>query len=298
MILKEGSQGKAVRELQKILKRLGYAPGSADGKFGDKTEDAVIAFQEAESLYADGIAGPITLRALEEAGARLDTDLFAPDETWRRDGITRLLPFMRIEVDRYEDGYDRFFLRADVAEAFTRVRDAVRAAGGIVTSSGARRALDTPVNPNRSATSFHYLGRALDLYVWSAMVNPQSDPYVAVYEGDRRYRVFARTSGGETITLNAATYDNREGDKQVKGQFTDLTAAFEAEGFKGIRARKAFFRGGSKLGAEWWHFQYEEGLIPEVTTFGGELLRVYSKEQLEGTPPWRHRDRVFKVDWF
>ena len=32
---------------------LGYRPGKADGVFGEKTEDAVIAFQEAEGIYAN-----------------------------------------------------------------------------------------------------------------------------------------------------------------------------------------------------------------------------------------------------
>jgi hypothetical protein len=61
---------------------------------------------------------------------------------------------------------------------------------------------------------------------------------------------------------------------------------------------RSFFTGGTWLGAEWWHFQYETGLEQGVSSFGNELLKVYDREQLEDTPPWRYRDRVFGVNWF
>ena len=53
-----------VREMQKKLKELGYYKGSADGDFGAGTEDAVISFQKANGLTADGKAGPKTLEKL------------------------------------------------------------------------------------------------------------------------------------------------------------------------------------------------------------------------------------------
>ena len=40
---------------------LGYLSGTADGEFAETTQAAVIAFQERNSIYADGIAGPTTL---------------------------------------------------------------------------------------------------------------------------------------------------------------------------------------------------------------------------------------------
>ena len=58
-----------VREMQKKLKELGYYKGSADGDFGPGTEDAVIAFQKANGLTADGKAGPKTLEKLYGANA-------------------------------------------------------------------------------------------------------------------------------------------------------------------------------------------------------------------------------------
>ena len=53
-----------VREMQKKLKELGYYKGSADGDFGPATEKAVMAFQKANGLTADGKAGSKTLAKL------------------------------------------------------------------------------------------------------------------------------------------------------------------------------------------------------------------------------------------
>jgi cellulose synthase/poly-beta-1,6-N-acetylglucosamine synthase-like glycosyltransferase/peptidoglycan hydrolase-like protein with peptidoglycan-binding domain len=59
-----------VREIQRTLRRLGYAPGPVDGLFGPRTEHAVLGFQRAHALQPDGIVGPRTLRALRSIGAR------------------------------------------------------------------------------------------------------------------------------------------------------------------------------------------------------------------------------------
>lgn len=63
--LRQGSSGPDVTNLQQKLKSLGFDPNGVDGHFGPGTRDAVIAFQQSESLQADGIAGPATLAALQ-----------------------------------------------------------------------------------------------------------------------------------------------------------------------------------------------------------------------------------------
>ena len=55
-----GSRGDAVRKLQELLNALGYDCGSVDGIFGSKTKAAVLAFQKANGLAADGIVGSLT----------------------------------------------------------------------------------------------------------------------------------------------------------------------------------------------------------------------------------------------
>ena len=65
--LREGMNGDSVRTLQKNLKTLGYYTGSVDGDYGAGTTSAVAAFQQANGLTADGIAGKATLNAIANA---------------------------------------------------------------------------------------------------------------------------------------------------------------------------------------------------------------------------------------
>jgi peptidoglycan hydrolase-like protein with peptidoglycan-binding domain/uncharacterized protein YegP (UPF0339 family) len=58
----------AVAHLQRQLRRAGFGPGPIDGRFGPRTEPALVAFQRSRHVAADGIAGPITGRALETVG--------------------------------------------------------------------------------------------------------------------------------------------------------------------------------------------------------------------------------------
>lgn len=62
--VRQGATGATVELLQATLKRAGYDPGNVDGIFGAQTRSAVIAFQRANELVADGIVGPNTWRAL------------------------------------------------------------------------------------------------------------------------------------------------------------------------------------------------------------------------------------------
>lgn len=79
MILRQGSKGQAVAQLQEDLTALGYKT-SVDGVFGPHTAFAVRRFQGANGLTIDGIAGPETLGAL-----RLQGEVFErPDQGQRR----------------------------------------------------------------------------------------------------------------------------------------------------------------------------------------------------------------------
>lgn len=62
--MKPGDTGENVRQLQGILRLVGYYEGELDGSYGPKTTEAVTAFQAANSLEADGKAGPKTLEVL------------------------------------------------------------------------------------------------------------------------------------------------------------------------------------------------------------------------------------------
>ena len=56
-----------VRQLQQALTAAGYEPGPADGTYGEQTEAAVVAFQQANGLSVDGRVGPETAAALNSA---------------------------------------------------------------------------------------------------------------------------------------------------------------------------------------------------------------------------------------
>ena len=66
-VLKEGSNAPAVRDLQEALSALGHFHGPIDGAFGDATEAAVKAFQQAREIPADGIVGKVTWINIDEA---------------------------------------------------------------------------------------------------------------------------------------------------------------------------------------------------------------------------------------
>lgn len=63
-VLREGSRGNAVSQLQSKLKRWGYYGGSVDGIFGAQTKNAVIYFQRSNGLSPDGVVGEQTAKAL------------------------------------------------------------------------------------------------------------------------------------------------------------------------------------------------------------------------------------------
>ena len=65
-LLKQGTSGADVKAVQHALAAAGHSPGTIDGDFGPKTELALIAFQQASGIPADGVYGPQTKAALEK----------------------------------------------------------------------------------------------------------------------------------------------------------------------------------------------------------------------------------------
>ncbi len=72
-IIRKGSKGSAVTELQAMLLKFGYdlGPCGIDGDFGKSTDAAVRSFQTDHRLTVDGICGPATWTELEKAMALL-----------------------------------------------------------------------------------------------------------------------------------------------------------------------------------------------------------------------------------
>lgn len=76
--IRRGDSGEDVKYCQELLLKLGYNLGSygADGKYGAKTLAAVKSFQGSNGLTQDGIVGPRTWQALEEAAPEPGTELY------------------------------------------------------------------------------------------------------------------------------------------------------------------------------------------------------------------------------
>ena len=63
-VLKLGSQGESVTELQAMLKLLGFYSSPVDGNYQQSTADAVSAFQRSAGLNPDGVVGGETWNRL------------------------------------------------------------------------------------------------------------------------------------------------------------------------------------------------------------------------------------------
>ena len=79
-LLREGRRGEDVRDLQSALAGLGFTDArdrtlQIDGVFGERTTETVRAFQQAQGLEVDGIVGPATRSALEQASRLQPADL-------------------------------------------------------------------------------------------------------------------------------------------------------------------------------------------------------------------------------
>jgi len=91
--LRLNDEGPDVSALQQRLAASGFSPGTIDGKFGNGTEAAVLAFQRSEGLLADGVVGPQTRAKLfgGEVAAPVDvTGVIGPSL------VSKMFPFTPI----------------------------------------------------------------------------------------------------------------------------------------------------------------------------------------------------------
>jgi peptidoglycan hydrolase-like protein with peptidoglycan-binding domain len=65
-VIEFGVEGSNVKLYQRALQSVGITPGPIDGKFGRQTKAATIVFQNSVHIEPDGIAGPKTLRNLQD----------------------------------------------------------------------------------------------------------------------------------------------------------------------------------------------------------------------------------------
>lgn len=313
-LLKKGSVGPDVKKLQEGLAALGFKPGGADGYFGPKTEEAVEAFQEKVKTWPDGLFG----RASAAEWDKLCDAKKLPQFKFNLDGAvpdpvepSERLSWVKVPADPLRGGYSYLWLRSDAAEAYKALFAEVKALGGVITTAGGKRALSVSASASQSKTSFHYTGRAFDLALGSGMNSVAKDPFITVRDGTSRYfTVWCKTDDPSVpvVTLNACicrTLKNAQGKSYTQlsyqewtGRAFNFTALAYKAGFKRIAGRSSFFSGGSYSGAEWWHFQWETGMVTGKTTFGEELLKAYSLADCQKFVYWNQvKDAVFGVSF-
>ena len=76
-VLRSGSRGEDVTNVQSRLKNLGYYTGEVDGQYGAGTKEAVTVFQRQNGLDADGVVGAETRQALFSTAAKA----YVPEHT-------------------------------------------------------------------------------------------------------------------------------------------------------------------------------------------------------------------------
>jgi hypothetical protein len=110
-MLRMGSKGAKVRELQALLVRAGHAV-KVDGDYGTATKDAVKAFQQAAGITVDGVAGPETVRALaawrvapeERPGEERVTDVREVRDAAKGVGLVAFVTSIRDQVAEIAHG--------------------------------------------------------------------------------------------------------------------------------------------------------------------------------------------------
>ena len=300
-MMKKGSVGNAVRRLQAMI----GAP--VTGKFDPRTDGVVRALQRRLRLASDGIVGPKSWPRFAEEAARAKRDA----RIWPRVDVVKVdLPDSPRLAELVDDGrsYGHFRLRSTTAKRLEAALAELEGSGVVLTSSGGMRSLRADVGANRSATSFHYSGRAFDLGIYTG-ATPGKDPLLVVRDSTlvarRRFRVFARASNLDhpLVMVRRVKALDLAGRRftLVNTAMVDITALFEKHGLMGIGARaKAWadpFAEGHYGGLEWWHFQDEEGLEEGMSTFGDSLLEIHGFERAKSSPAWAHAGEFFGEGW-
>lgn len=100
-ILKKGSKGKPVEDLQKRLNKQGAKPPlKVDGIFGPLTGKATHDFQKKAKLKADGQAGPLTMAALKYGGKL--PEMTVRDYEKRRKHLAKVFDANRANYSSYK----------------------------------------------------------------------------------------------------------------------------------------------------------------------------------------------------
>lgn len=311
-MLKINDKGAEVITAKAMLHTVMGIDAEMSDVFTQAMQQLVRKFQKENGLSADGIIGEKTFTVL----ARQFSDITflqkplsqVPEKTTNSYTLERVICDIYTDFQK-QNSYSGCLMRNDAAAALENVKKELNSYGCILATSGGLRDLYEKVSVGRSATSLHYTGIAFDLYLGAGMINTTIDPYVVqrvVKDNRTSYIVWARCSSQKAtshiphafVPENIVTYASRiKAVKCEDDHFVNLTEIFNKYGFSNIKAHTSFEKGGSMTGSEWWHFQFDKQLVKGVSTFGDELHKIYTQKQLQNTPPYQFKDKVWGVDW-
>ena len=234
-VLKSGCRGLDVTALQQKLKELSFYSGTCDGIFGRNTQNAVKAFQKANSLKADGIVGAATFAALYGLTPTTPTSTSTPTPTYKLGRLNNQVTLKKgkkgadvrdlqtvLKIKGFYSGQITGTFQAETKNAVMRFQRAVCLKSDGIAGNYTLSALYTMLNPPElsaivpwPAGEYAYSGIAIEKLLWSdASVNVFKKSMDAVIVDVRSGYVFnVRRTGGskhadvETITpLDTATF--------------------------------------------------------------------------------------------
>lgn len=156
--IKFGDYGVHVVYLQQRLTAKGYGVGAIDGKFGNKTLEAVKAFQAENNLTVDGVVGINTWNALENGGG-----VIVKEYSFARDGKMQIAKNFKVKEFRCKDGSDKILIDVDfVTNKLQKIRDHF---GVPITINSAYRTESYNKKVGGAKSSYHLKGQAFDIDV-------------------------------------------------------------------------------------------------------------------------------------
>lgn len=156
--LRKGDSGADVVYLQQRLTSKGYGVGAIDGKFGNKTLEAVKAFQAENNLTVDGIVGINTWNALENVGW-----VIVKEYSLAREGEMQIAKNFKVKEFRCKDGSDKILIDTDfVVNKLQKIRDHF---GAPITINSAYRTESYNKKVGGAKSSYHMKGQAFDIVV-------------------------------------------------------------------------------------------------------------------------------------
>lgn len=198
--------------------------------------------------------------------------------------------FTKILADKLGDGFGATSLRADLKSEYNDAMATIKALGGVLTSSGAVRELSAEASAGRSQTSFHYTGRAFDVWIGTGMQG-MKDRYLVQQNGgtdanpEWEILCISETPDESSPLFDASLIETREVEfivwkrgpgitlqKRTVNCFS-LTSILKQFGWVNIPARTGWKT--EYLSCEWWHFQHHKGLVEGKSLFGDELRAVW-----------------------